>query len=391
MKVAFLTGSVSRAAGGLFESVRALARALQTVEGLEITVFGLLDEFGEQDHADWEPTDVRTFPVLGPRAFGFTPRLRDALAACGPDLVHLHGIWMYPSLVARGWGRVTGRPVVITPRGMLDPWAMRNSRWRKRVAALFFEDANLREASCLHALSRSESDAIRGYGLTNPVCMVPNGVEIKAFVAESPPWTPVIPPGHKVLLYLGRLHPKKNLVNLVEAWAAVSREGRQEIRGWDLVIIGWEQDGYERRIRETIAREGIPTVHIFGPKFGRNRDAALDHADGFVIPSLGEGLPMTVLEAWAHGLPVLMTEGCNLPEGFEAGAALRIGAGVRGIAQGIQDLVSLSEGERRAMGRRGLELVQRQFTWESVGAQIRSVYQWLLSGGSPPACVRASS
>jgi len=90
-------------------------------------------------------------------------------------------------------------------------------------------------------------------------------------------------------------------------------------------------------------------------------------------------------------LPVLMTAECNLPEGFAAGAALRIGSDVEGIAQGIRHLVGLGEGERREMGRRGLELVQRQFTWESVGRQMHEVYQWLLGGGTPPACVGASS
>jgi glycosyltransferase involved in cell wall biosynthesis len=391
LKVAFLTGSVSRAAGGFFESVRALARALQNLEALEIAVFGLLDEFSAQDLENWRPTDVRTFPVLGPRAFGFTPKLRKALAEYRADLVHLHGIWMYPSLLAMGWGRATGRPVVISPRGMLDPWAMRNSQWRKQAAAFLFENANLRRASCLHALSGSESIAIRGYGLTNPVCTVPNGVGMNVSVVDSPPWTAVVPPGCKVLLYLGRLHPKKNLINLVEAWAALKRGGVREADCWHLVIIGWDQAGYERLVRNVVEREGLHDVHLIGPRFGREKDAALTHAAALVLPSLSEGLPMTVLEAWAHGIPVLMTPACNLREGFDAGAAAEIGAEPASIAAGIQRLVNLSEDERRGMGRCGRELVQRRFTWESVARQMHEVYQWVLERGALPGCVSASS
>lgn len=391
MRVAFLTGSVSRTAGGFFESIRGLARVLQVQEGLELTVFGLRDDFARRDLGGWRPTQVRVFPVRGPRAFGWAPGLSQALKEYGPDLVHLHGLWMYTSIVALGWGQGTARPIVIAPRGMLDPWAIRQSRWKKRAAALLFENSNLRRARCLHALCDREREAIRGFGCTNPVCTIPNGVEMAGPSGDPPPWTDVVPAGHRVLLYLGRLHPKKNLVNLVRAWAAIACAGATGEDRWDLVIIGWDQGGYERQIRGVIEREGISAVHILGPRFGREKDAALSHAAAFVLPSLGEGLPMTVLEAWAHLLPVLMTAECNLPEGFAAGAALRIGSDVEGIAQGIRHLVGLGEGERREMGRRGLELVQRQFTWESVGRQMHEVYQWLLGGGTPPACVGASS
>lgn len=391
MRIAFLTGSLSRSGGGFFSSVRSLARALQTWENVEVAVLGLRDEFTEQDLPGWAPVEVRAFPAFGPRVFGYAHGLVTALAEYQPDLVHLHGLWTYSSIVARRWGRATARPVVIAPRGMLDPWAIRQSRWKKRAAALLFENSNLRRARCLHALCDREREAIRGFGCTNPVCTIPNGVEMAGPSGDPPPWTDVVPAGHRVLLYLGRLHPKKNLVNLVRAWAAVACAGATGEDRWDLVIIGWDQGGYERQIRGVIEREGISAVHILGPRFGREKDAALSHAAAFVLPSLGEGLPMTVLEAWAHLLPVLMTAECNLPEGFAAGAALRIGSDIEGIAQGIRHLVGLGGGERREMGRRGLELVQRQFTWESVGRQMHEVYQWLLGGGTPPACVGASS
>ena len=94
-----------------------------------------------------------------------------------------------------------------------------------------------------------------------------------------------------------------------------------------------------------------------------------------------------MLEAWSHGLPVLMTEACNLPEGFAAGAALPIGADRAGIAAGLRRLFALSDAERRAMGARGRALVRARFTWASVGERMTSVYDWVLGGGPPPPCV----
>ena len=118
-----------------------------------------------------------------------------------------------------------------------------------------------------------------------------------------------------------------------------------------------------------------------------DKAASLACADAFVLPSLSEGLPVAVLEAWSYGLPVLMTEACNLPEGFAAGAALPIGTDRAGIAAGLRRLFALSDAERRDMGARGRALVRERFTWASVGAQMAAVYQWVLGGGPPPSCV----
>ena len=106
-----------------------------------------------------------------------------------------------------------------------------------------------------------------------------------------------------------------------------------------------------------------------------------------MLPSLSEGLPLAVLEAWSYGLPVLMTEACNLPEGFAAGAALPIGTDRAGIAAGLRQLFALSDAERRDMGARGRALVRERFTWASVGEQMTAVYEWVLGGGPPPSCV----
>jgi glycosyltransferase involved in cell wall biosynthesis len=391
MRVAFLTGSVSRTGGGFFESVRGLARALRDHNDVEVTVFGLADEYADRDLAEWEPVKVKAFPVRGPRAFGWAPGLARAVTDFEPDLVHLHGLWMYTSVVARSWGRASARPVVIAPRGMLDAWAMRHSRWKKRAAALLFERTNLRQAGCLHALCDAEREAIRRFGLANPVSTVPNGVEIPQEDDDPPPWAGRVRNGKKVLLFLGRLHPKKNLINLVRSWATVAGASGRGAGGWELVIMGWDQTGYGRQIRGVVAREAIPAVHVLDPVFGRERDAALHHACAFVLASLGEGLPMTVLEAWAHGVPVLMTPECNLPEGFAEHAALRIGSDIEGIGDGIRSLVAMDESKRRELGKRGLDLVRRQFTWGSVGRKNHDVYRWLLEGGMPPPCLDASS
>jgi poly(glycerol-phosphate) alpha-glucosyltransferase len=126
------------------------------------------------------------------------------------------------------------------------------------------------------------------------------------------------------------------------------------------------------------------SVRLLGPLFSVEKNAAYHACDAFVLPSLSEGLPMTVLEAWAYAKPVLMTPECNLPEGFAAGAALQIGTSPEDIASSLKQLIEMRDDDRRAMGNRGRNLVTRTFSWPRIGEQMLSVYEWMLGGGPVP-------
>ncbi len=97
---------------------------------------------------------------------------------------------------------------------------------------------------------------------------------------------------------------------------------------------------------------------------------------------------MAVLEAWAHAKPVLMTSECNLPEGFEANAALRIGTTPGEIATSLKVLRKMSDNDRSQMGNRGRALVATRFSWPRIGEQMRAAYEWMLGSGAPPETVR---
>ena len=97
---------------------------------------------------------------------------------------------------------------------------------------------------------------------------------------------------------------------------------------------------------------------------------------------------MAILEAWTHAKPVLMTPECNLPEGFAAGAALRIGSEAADIGTGLTQLFGMADSDRKQMGTRGRSLVAEKFSWPRIGEQMRAVYEWVLGGGAPPDTVR---
>lgn len=382
LKVAILTPSVSRAAGGIFDIERRTAQSLAGFADLELRVYGTIDQHTEADLPSWLPIRPLVFPFKGPQVFRFSPALQRAFLANDCDLVHANTLWTHASVILRRWKRMTGKPNVITINGMLDGWAVNNSQVRKRVAAFLYERANLDAASCLHVNTEMELRSVREYGLRNPACIIPNGVDLPSDLASgSSPWAAGVA-GRPVLLFLSRLHPKKNLPSLLTAWAALQR--RQPC-SWLLAIVGWDQGGHEAILRRQTVDLGISdSVRFCGPSFGQDRGACYRDASAFILPSFSEGLPMVVLEAWAHAKPVLMTSQCNLPEGFVAGAALRISTDPEGIAAGVNQVMEMSESNRSDMGQRGRKLVEERFTWPKVAAQMRQVYGWLLGVGPRP-------
>jgi poly(glycerol-phosphate) alpha-glucosyltransferase len=385
MKVGILAGSLADRAGGVAEALRGLVPAMHRPPDWEFRIVGLRDAGGPPSAEAWTGIPMRIFDVRGPRSFGYASGLAGGLD--GLDLRHVHGLWMYSSVVARRWARRRVAPYIISPHGMLDAWAIGNGRWKKRLATAWYEGGHLRGSACLHALCAAELQAIRDFGLVNPVCVIPNGVaEVNRADFPPPAWRVALPPDAKVLLYLGRIHPKKGLPNLIGALArcdAAARSGR-----WRLAVAGWDQGGHQAELEAAAAAAGIADrVHFIGPQFGRDKDATLHAADAFVLPSYSEGLPMAVLEAWAHGLPVLMTPQCNLPEGPAHGAALSVDPAVDSLTGGLSALFGLSNDERTAMGRRGAALGADRFTWPVVGRRMQDVYRWLLGQGGRPDCV----
>ena len=226
MKVGFLVSSVSREAGGLFQSVRGLAKATMS-EDATVNVFGISDARSASDSLKWRPLSVQTFQPQF-RAWGYSNQLMPALLAADLDILSVHGLWKYCSVASRRWHRRTGRAYIVHPEGMLESWALRNGRWKKRIAALLYENEHLRKAACLRALSEAEAQSIRAFGMRNPVCIIPNGVDLPDLVESSALEVESLPfqksaQGRKVLLYLGRLHPKKNVANLIRAWKQTSQ------------------------------------------------------------------------------------------------------------------------------------------------------------------------
>lgn len=385
VKAALITSYLSRTGGGVATAIEALSRHLREVH-TDVHVIGMRDDKWLTDEANWNGAPVTALPRCGPEAMAYAPSALSRLHDLNPSITHTHGIWTYPSHVVSAWSASTRRPYVVSPHGMLDPWAMSRGCWKKKIAAWLYENAHLRRANCLHALCDAEAKSIRNLGFINPMCVIPNGISLPRVQCDTAsPWSKIIRDDANVMLFLGRLHSKKNLTALLDVWPR-----KPEYDNWHLVIAGWNQACQQELLADTIERRGLgKKVHLIGPLFGLEKDAAFRHARAFVLPSLSEGLPMAVLEAWSYGLPVLMTDACNLPEGFSAGAAMRMSLEPHQMHRDLLHFLNQERIELEQMGRNGRQLVEARFNWPSVAIQMRAVYKWLVHGGTAPPTVRA--
>jgi len=365
--------------GGIFDAMRNLTIAIASEKRYLPEVFSARDAYTRTDEPLWSDVLTRTFPVRGPRLFGYAPGLAAALETWNADLLHVHGIWTYPSVVAPRWSRGK-RPYLVSPHGLLKPWALRNSRWKKRIAALLYENEHLHHAACLHALNAAEAAAFREYGLKNPICVVPNGTNMRDDDALQ------VPRQGRSILYLGRFHPSKGLRILIEAWRAVRKEAAGA--GWRLTIAGWDQNDHRAELERLANQLQVrSSVDFLGPQFGADKDRCFAAASAFALPSKSEGQPVSILEAWSWKLPVLMTPECNLPEGAAAGAAIMMEPEVNSIAAALRRLFSLTDSEREQIGRNGQSLVEKHYQWQQIGKSMTDVYDWILGQGPKPDCI----
>ena len=253
LKLALLTSRMSPAAGGLSVSIPSLASGLSSYEDFDVHLIGTQDPACPNAYKDWA-AQVTAFPVSWPYQLQRSSGMAAALSRIQPDVVDVQGLWGWSSYVSFSHWRRTGTPYVVTPRGMLDPWALGNSKWKKKLFSAFVENAHLRSAFCLRATANLEADHFRGLGLTQPIAVVPNSVEIPPLLERSPS-------ERRKLLFLSRINPKKGISLLLQAWSRLE----SIFLDWDLFIAGIDEDGYQDEMQLFAQELKLLRVNFVGP------------------------------------------------------------------------------------------------------------------------------
>lgn len=377
IRIAHVIASIERPEAGPSYSVRGLASA-QAAAGADVSLLSLGSEApSETAYRDIRfGTDFSFLPVL--RRLHFSSAMHDHLLRGRWDVVHNHGLWLMPNLYAAWAAERIGARLVTAPRGMLSAVALGFSPRRKRAFDLLFQRRALERVDMFHATSESEYAEIRAQGLRQPVAIVPNGVAL-----AGPEQIGCGSAAPSTVLSLGRIHPKKGLDQLIRAWARIEAE----LPGWRLVIRGPDEGGHARDLAVLIRELGLARAEIAPAVFGEEKTRVLASAEIFVLPTRSENFAMTVAESLAAGTPVISTKGAPWSGLDRHGCGWWVDHGVESLASALLAATALTREKRSAMGQNGRLWMERDFSWESVGARMLHAYVWLCGQADRPGYV----
>jgi len=387
MRILHVISTLAPSSGGPTFVVRDLAAA-QIDRGHEVTICTtdrdnpvrerLPDEYFRTVAA--AGVQIEEFPVV------FAPLLLSPAAGRwlagslnGFDIVHIHGLYRFLPTYAAWQARRQSVPYVIMPHGALDPYLYaRSSAGRLRFKRLYerwFDLPNLHAAGAIHYTAEEERERAAFLKLRAPSFVVPNGLDWAQYAtlpARGPlraRWGLSDAP---LVLFLGRLHFKKGLDLLIPAFDAL----RQRVPGVQLVIAGPENDEYGQRVRGWVRERGLDAaVHFVGSLHGADVLQAYVDADVFALPSYTENFGMTVIEALACSLPVVISDQVNIHAEVSGAGAGLVTACDAGEVTAALELLLRDADRRRAMGAAGRRLVQARFTWPAIVAQLTAEYQ----------------
>lgn len=294
------------------------------------------------------------------------------------DLVHTIAVFSYPVSITHLACKTHNIPYINSPHGMLEPWALSYKSWKKKLYYNVVEKTALDNASAIQMLNQAEAQNAKPLNLKAPLFIVPNGINCQEFELQHNPETfyEQFPHtrGKTLVLFLGRIDPKKGLDLLAPAFA----KALAKFDNAHLIVAGLDTTGFLPTVQNYFAEEGcLNNVTFTGMLTGAMKYAALAAASIYVAPSYSEGFSMSVLEGMASGLPCIITKGCNFPEAANNQAAFVVDIESSAIANALIDCLSNPE-QAKIMGERARQLVFEKYTWDKVACQMQEVYSCLL-------------
>lgn len=296
-------------------------------------------------------------------------------------IVVIHGVWrpMFAKAIAVARGR--NIPYAIVPHGMLDPWSLSQKVWKKKLAWLLSWRSYCNDAAYIRVLNDDEARLMQPLLLRAPFAKFPNGVfpEQYADLPEPNEFRNKHPQlkERRFVLFLSRLHYKKGLDYLIEAFALTANQ----ISDVDLVVAG-PDEGAQSQLERDIERLNLKDrVHVIGPLYGRDKLEALVDAYCFCLPSRQEGFSNAITEALACGTPVVISENCNFPEVADVKAGHVVKLDSMPIAAALVELLH-SPSARDAAGQAGKAMVLERFTWQAIAAESGRYMQEKILNGS---------
>ena len=359
MKIIHFIASIDKSAGGTTEYMRLLSKALKENTSLCIAT-------GDSNEPiTIDGVSIKFFNSSLLRWFSLMNEFRVFIKNEKPDIVHINGIWSPQNWGFQKVAQELKIKVVLSPHGMLEPWILKHNTFKKKIALFLFQNNAIKKADYIHATAQMEKESIRKLGFNNEIAIIPNGIdfsEIKVFKEEY---------GTQKMVFLSRIHPKKGIEILLEAWRNC------DTKGWTLEIAGNGEENYISNLK--LNAQDLRNVHFVGAKYGEEKWEFLRSADVMVLPTHSENFGIVVAEALAMGVPVITTTGTPWEDlhTYECGWWIELSAL---NLKGILKKVMYSPPEKiRTMGINGKRLIKDKYDIKAVARNITDLYIKLMN------------
>lgn len=382
MKLSHIISSIDVSTGGPARSSTSLVRSLlefNTVESLEILTIMSEQPFikGFENKKGKVKFFESSFLDYSSQLSNYLNKRKDI------DIFHTHGIWGLPMHQAAMCARKYDKPYIISIRGMLEPWSLGQSKLKKKLAMLLYQYYDLKKAACLHATADMEAKSIRDLGYKNPIAVIPNGIDL----SEYPLKDFSIKKNKRKILFLSRIHPKKGIEYLIEAWERLEPSIKLN---WEIEIAGNGDKDYIQKLNTIIVSKSLDEcIKITGPQFGEDKINTYHNADLFVLPTHSENFGIVIAEALSCGVPVITTHGTPWEDikSYNAGDWIEIG--VDPLVRSLEIMMIKDEFALQQMGINGRRLIEEEYSIESVAAKMFEVYKWILNKTDKPKFVKS--
>ena len=367
MKILSFVSSLDLDCGGPSRSVPMLVKGLAEL-GVDITLMTIHSE-NMNIHA-LEGTTAK-LKVLSP---SFSRKeIAKYLAEERFELIQIQSMWEWPYHKVMAEARKQGIPYIITPRGMLEPWSLSQKKWKKKLAWWLYQRNDVQKSACVFTTAKMEAVHIRNLGITTCKAIIPNGIETDGYPCKSSV-------GHvkKQVLFLSRIHVKKGIELLFEAWKRI----HTDYQDWQLLVIGNGETEYIHSLENRVESLGLKdSIKILPPVFGEAKIKVYQESALFCLPSFSENFGMVIAEAMSCGTPVITTTNCPWIILNDTKTGWCIDLSVDNLEYALRKALSMNPTELYDMGQKASKLIYDNFDYRSVTRKTLRLYEWLLNGG----------
>jgi len=356
MKVLHIINSIDKSTGGPSRSVP------QTC--IELSKLGVDIEIVTQETADMVGIKENSHLKVKYMTFWELYRYGSSLSVNDIDLIHLQHIWNPYIQVMAYWANKKKIPYIITPRGMLEPWILAQNPWKKKLGLFLYQKKAIQRAVCLHATAQMEADNIRALGFNNPIYIIPNGIDLSNVKESKKKY------GTKKIVFLSRIHPKKGIEILLEAWRNCNTEG------WTLDLAGNGDAIYIENLSQSA--QDLKNVHFVGAMYEQSKWNFLQSADVMVLPTYSENFGIVVAEALAVGVPVITTTGTPWEDLESYNCGWWIDLSAENLISTLSIVFNMPLSILETMGNNGINLVKEKYDIQAIGKNMVELYNNIL-------------